>query len=376
VTDTTIERVETWYLRVPLPTPVVLGSIVIRQRDFVVVRVLTAGGVEGTAYSLTRGAPLDTVITDLLAPVVVGRDALDTTRRHEELSRAMVSLGPVGIVGRGISLLDICLWDVKGRLAGLPVHRLLGGYRTASPVMLVAPYAADGESDVAYAERLAPLAARGYWAIKLYPMADAAAMARRLATLRRVLGDEVRLMVDAAWVWRTAQEAITAVRQWEPYHLTWVEDPFPSSEWVPMKALADAVETPIAAGDEVSVDVIMERLAARRAVDVLRLDATSLGGFTGFAPVRHSTARRGFAISTHTYPEIHRHCTYAWPEVLPFEVFLPGSPTWGVSRFFRSEIDLAEGATEIGAPTQPGVGLDLDWGAVEALALRKASVPG
>ena len=212
MSDTDIQQLETWYCRVTLETPIVLGDMVIAHRDFVIVRLRSAGGAEGVAYSLTRGAPLDLVLSELIGPRLMGRDALDTARRHEELTRGAVMLGAVGLVGRAISLVDIALWDLKGRLAGLPVWRLLGGYRQSAPVLLVAPYAGADETDDAYAERLAPLASRGYATIKLYPMADPEAMRRRLAVIRQRLGHGIGLVVDMAWSFRSAADAIAAVR--------------------------------------------------------------------------------------------------------------------------------------------------------------------
>jgi L-alanine-DL-glutamate epimerase-like enolase superfamily enzyme len=370
----TIERIDAWYVRVPLATPIVLGSLHIVHRDFVVVRVRTRDGVDGSAYSLTRGSPLDQVLIDSVAPHLLGRDALATAARLEDMQRGVITLGPVGLVGRAISLLEICLWDIKGKVAGLPVHRLLGGSRDAAPMLAVAPYAANDEADEAYAERLIPLAQRGYQALKLYPMARPEAMTRRLAAIRRAVGDEIGLVIDMAWSFRTAPEAIAAVQQWEDFHLTWVEDPFPSWEPVLMRQLAEGVRTPIAAGDEVSVPAVMETLIRDRAVDVVRLDATSIGGYARFGELAATARRAGYQVSHHAYAEIQQHCVFAWPGVSPVEIFVPGSPTWGTSRFLTEELDLPAGQHELPAPTRPGVGIPFDWAAVEALASRHPSV--
>ncbi len=374
--DTAIERIETWYLRVPLATPIALGSLRIAHRDFVIVRVRTAGGVEGVAYSLTRGSPLDLVLTDVVAPLLLHKDALAIPARIDDMTRGVTTLGPVGLVGRAISLLEICLWDIKGKLAGLPVHRLLGGARESAPVLVVAPYAAPDEDDTAYAERLIPYAARGYQTLKLYPLADPAAMTRRLTAIRRALGESIGLVIDMAWSFRSAREAIAAVRQWEDFGLTWVEDPFPSWESVAMRELSDAVRTPIGAGDEVSVPAVMETLIRDRAVDVVRLDATSVGGFTRFAELSAMARRAGYQVSHHAYAEIQQHCVFAWPEVTPVEMFAPGSPTWGTSTFMTADIDLPVGATELPAPTESGLGIPIDWAAVEDLARRRSAVGG
>jgi len=210
--ETRIDGVDAWRLRIPLATPIVLGHMVIAHREFCGRPLCgTAGGLEGFAYSLTRDAPLDLVLTEYLGPRLVGQDALDTERIHEELVRGAVSLGAVGLVGRGISLLDICLWDIKGRAAGMPVWRLLGGHAATAPVGLVAPYAGGDEHEDAYAERLASLAARGYDNLKLYPLSDPDAMRRRLAAIRERVGPDIGLVVDMAWSFRSVPDAVAAV---------------------------------------------------------------------------------------------------------------------------------------------------------------------
>ena len=106
-----IDKIEAWLCRIPLETPIVLGGVVISERDFVIVRVRTTDGLEGYAYSLSRGAPVDITVTDLLGPILLGRDALDIPRRMDELTRGVVALGPIGVVGRAMSLLDVACVD-------------------------------------------------------------------------------------------------------------------------------------------------------------------------------------------------------------------------------------------------------------------------
>lgn len=409
MSDTTIERIETWYLRVPLETPITLGEMVIAHRDFVLVRVGTAGGAEGVAYSLTRGAPLDLVLADVVAPRLLGRDALDPAARREELVRGLVMLGAVGLVGRALSLVDICLWDIKARLAGLPVWRLLGGgddssatseasgpreasatseasgpaaaagMRGHAPVIMVAPYARPGEEDAAYAERLVGLVARGYSTLKLYPMPDPVAMRARLAVVRQRLGERIGLVVDMSWSFRTAAQAVEAVGMWEDLGLAWVEDPFPADEWRSIRALSEAVDTPIGVGDEVSEPSVVERLISERAVDLVRLDATSMGGFTGFAALLRQAESAGLPVSPHAYGEIQQHCVFGWGGVSPVELFAPDSPTWGTGRFMRRQLDVDPSAEpaiphgELAAPSTPGLGLEFDWSAVRALSLRNTT---
>lgn len=371
MSDTTIDGIEAWYLRVPLVAPIRLGDMVVAERDFVVLRVRTQGGLEGVAYSLTRGSPLDLVLTETLGPRLIGTEALDTRARSEGLRHSIRSLGAVGLVGRALSLVDIALWDIVGQAARMPVWRILGGARTSAQVLMVAPYAAPDESHEAYAERIAELAAAGRRFLKLYPMADPHEMRRRLAAIRSTVGDSVRLVIDMAWSFGGVLDAIAAVRSWDEYDLAWVEDPYPAEEWPSIKLLTDSVSTPIAVGDEVSVRGTIERLITERAVDVIRLDVTSIGGFAAYDSLRDQAHRAGLLVSPHAYGEIHQHCVFGWPGTSPVELFPPDSPTWGTARFLARQLDAEPGTGMLAAPAEPGLGLGFDWAAVERLSMRR-----
>jgi L-alanine-DL-glutamate epimerase-like enolase superfamily enzyme len=371
--ELSIERIEAWYCAVPLEQPLRLGGITVASRDFVVLRVRCRSGLDGLAYALTRGAPIDRIVTDLVAPHLIGEDAQDPDRALAKISRALPMLEPVGLLQRAVSLIDICLWDIRGKRHGVPVWKLLGGARSEAPVMLVAPYAGPDDSDVQYAERIASLTRRGYHAIKLYPLPDPSRTAERLDAIREAVGG-VRLVVDAAWSWRASQDALQALRQWEKHELAWIEDPLPAADWREMQVLASELRTPVAAGDEVSVPSTMETLVRKRAVDVLRLDATTIGGLSAFRRLRDLAWRAGYLVSPHAYPEIHRHAVFGWPGVEPLEIFPAASPTWGTHRFLGPVIDLEPGTSTIPAPAGPGLGLEVDWAAVQALAVRSSIV--
>src|SRR5690606_2610946 len=118
---------------VALPEVVRLGDIEVRTREFVFMRVMTADGVQGAAYAMTRGAPVAQVAADLIWPNVAGMDAINLVRVRAKLDRALVTHGAAGITQRAISLLDLALWDAKGKACGLPVWQLLGGGPPVTP---------------------------------------------------------------------------------------------------------------------------------------------------------------------------------------------------------------------------------------------------
>ena len=370
-----LARVEAWACVYPVQRPFALGSGQVTRREYVVVRLTADDGTEGVAYSLSRNAPLDLILTDMLAPKVLGEDALEPTAAAERCARGLLAAGTEGIVGRALSLLDVALWDLKGRAAGQPVWRLLGGSgATEAPVLLVEGYPRDGESVEAFGERLAARAAEGYRILKLANLPDPAQVADRLRAVRAAAGEEVELTVDVAWAWRTVDEALAAARLWEPYRLAWIEDPFPASWTHAISSLSFLVATPIGVGDDVTSPALLEELLHRRAIGRLRMDAMTIGGFTAFRAVAGRAHASRIPVATHVHPEVHQHCAFGLPGVDMVEMFSPGSEFDCVHEFVLPEsLDLAAPGL-VRASERPGLGLQLDWDSIEAHAVRSSAV--
>ena len=369
-----LSRVEAWACVYPVPKPFSLGAIEITRREYAVVRLTADDGTQGLAYSLSRNAPLDLIVADMLAPRLLGQST-DPAAAAERCERGLLAAGTEGIVRRALSLVDIALWDLEGRAAGQPVWRLLGGGDSAeAPVLLVEGYPRDGESVEAFGERLAGRAAEGYRILKLANLPDPAEVGERLRATRAAAGDEVELTVDIAWAWRTVDQGLAAARLWEPYRLAWIEDPFPASWATLISSLGFLVETPIACGDEVTSAVVLEELVHRRAIDRLRMDATTIGGFTAFRVLAARARAARIPVATHVHPEIHQHCTFGLPGVETVEMYPRGSEFDCAHLFVLPEsLDFAAPGI-VRAPERPGLGLELDWDSVAAHAVRHTAV--
>lgn len=360
-----IARVEAWAMSFSLASPLQFGDLTIDRRDYVVARLTTRDGAQGVAYGLSRGAPIDLVVTELLGPLLLGQDALDMPALLERCRRAMTPLGLAGLVQRGLSLVDIALWDIKARRAQLPLWRLLGGYRPEVPIMLVDGYAGDGETATAFAQRLGARAAEGFTALKLANQAGPNEMSARLTAVRDAVGPGVALVLDVVWAWRDLQAAIEIARQWAPARLAWIEDPFPPEFVSQTRRLRAAIATPIGAGDEVSSPSTFDALLNQEALDVVRLDATTIGGITGFAQVHARAAAAGYRVSPHIYPEVHQHCAFAWPSVEPVEMFPVGGAFDFSHQFVTPGALEFETPGRLRAPSRAGIGMEIDWRSVE-----------
>ncbi|MFF0400159.1 mandelate racemase/muconate lactonizing enzyme family protein [Streptomyces sp. NPDC005248] len=371
--STRIARVEVWKCVVPLPAPFTLGATVVAQRDYAVVRLVTEDGTDGAAYGLSRGAPIDVIVAELLAPHLLGQDATDPAALASTLAARLPQHGSEGLVQRALSLIDIAAWDIKGKVAGEPVWQLLGGERGSAPVMLVEGYPLPDEDDDGFAERIGRRAAEGYSMLKLEAsMTDQDALARRMAATRKAVGDLSALTVDLAYIWGGHDDVAERAARWPEHGVAWVEDPLHGNDAEGLGRVHAALPVPLAAGDEVTNPQALLTLVAARAVDIVRIDVTCVGGITGFARLHQAATEVGVRISTHVYPELHRHVVFAYPGSGPVEMFPEGGRWDGTGSFCRPMTVRrdADGVMVVDAPTEPGLGIDIDWSAVQAHSVR------
>lgn len=360
-----VERIDALRCSFALPQPLTLGGRKITSREYVVARVTTAAGLEGVAYGYSRGAPIDAVVNQVLRPIVIGMDAhnvADVTERCRE--EGLVERE--GMLQRAISLIDVCLWDIKSKAAGLPLWRLLGGYRTDAPILIVEGYPRQDETDEAFAARLAERVSEGYNAVKIASVGDADAMDRRLQIARAAVGQPVDLIVDVLWAWRDVCEGVRTSRRWARHELAWIEDPFPAHEISAVARLRRAIQTPIGVGDDVANAATFASLIREDAVDVIRLDAMAIGGVSGFHEVLIQAVREGYPVSPHVYPEIHEHCAFAWPGTCYIEMFPAESEFWCTEQFVCTDMFDRVVDGRLQASEHPGLGFEIDWDAVRS----------
>lgn len=363
--EAAVAGVEAWLCSVPLSAPLVLGDVRITARDYVVARITAGDGTTGCAFALARGAPLDLLVTDVLGPALLGAPA-SVAGVTERVDRALVILGREGLGQRAASIADLCAWDLAGRCAGEPVWRLFAPAAGSRPVplMLVEGYPVPDERPEAMAERLAARVQDGYRALKLAVHGDMDAV---LAATRAAVGPDVALAVDATWRWRSPAPALAAARRWERHTLAWLEDPFPRERIDWLAELRRAVSVPVAYGDETTRPAVYEELIAREAADVARVDATTVGGLSALARLVPRLLAAGLRVAPHVFPEIHRHAACAWPAVGPLELFRPASG-FDMAHRLVAPVAVVDGATPV--PEAPGLGLEFDWEAVTAHAVR------
>ncbi|GIW79830.1 MAG: mandelate racemase [Gemmatales bacterium] len=358
-----ITQVETQLLRIPLERPIA-GDREDRygKGDHVfmlAVHLDTDAGHRGLgfAYALQGGGrALKALADDDLAPLVVGEDPLDHERLGEKVYWGLQGIGRRGLVAHAYSAVDLALWDIKGKVAGLPLYKLLGGAREASPV-----YGSDTgwlwmstDEIIDSAQRYLDQKMIG---IKIKVGGDPQADADRLTKLRDALGDDVWLGVDANQ--RYDYTTALAIGHYfeEELSLDWFEEPISCEDVDGHASLADKLEIPIALGETLFGIDEFERYFERRAVGILQPDVTRVGGVTQFLKIAALAERHHCPIAPHLLPEVSVHLACGLTNVKVVE-YMP----WLYPAFVETPA-IVDG--KMVPPKRPGLGLEINPEAVE-----------
>ena len=340
----------------PLKTPVSDAKVLTgRQRPMIAVAFLfaevrTADGHQGVGFSYSKraGGPAQFAHAREVAPDLIGEDPNDIGRLWTKLVWAGASVGRSGASTQAIAAIDVALWDLKAKRAGLPLAKLLGAYRDAvrcydtSGGFLHAPI--EQVLDNATAARAA-----GIGGIKIkvgHP--SAATDLARVRAVREHLGDDVPLMVDANQQW-DRPTALRLGRALEEFGLVWIEEPLDAYDAAGHATLARALDTPIASGEMLTS--VAEHVALLDAVDVIQPDAPRIGGITQFLRLAALADHANLTLAPHFAMEIHVHLAAAYPHEPWVEHF-----DW-LHPLFNERLTIRDGRIEV--PDRPGLGVTL-----------------
>jgi L-alanine-DL-glutamate epimerase-like enolase superfamily enzyme len=286
-----IARVQCWLLRIPFHFPLV------KEEQYAManfVEVETDDGIKGHAmstYPMRFG--IREYINREAAPIVKGMDPLRPEEIRNKLFWATARKYFHGAWNCSMSLIDIALWDVKGKALGQPVWKLLGGAHAQVPAYItfgLPRYSIDELIEVAKMlikdgqRSLKMVVAKGtnpYDEILGEPTdADILNDAKRVDALREAVGPDIELMIDAN-KGATFAQALRLAKLCEPYDLTWFEDPVLQGDPRLMAKLRTQTTIPIAAGSTATSDLMyLREYLIREAVDYLQPNVRDIGGFT------------------------------------------------------------------------------------------------
>jgi galactonate dehydratase len=352
--------------RLPQPTVTSWGKYT--EVSIVLVEVRTDAGITGVGEALARFSPkaYAELIETSLKPRLVGGNPTDIQAHWRTMRRALSGRAG-GMLFEAIAGVDIALWDILGKVAGLPIHRLLGGMgRTEVPV-----YAASVNwgSEEFMDRELDNYLEKGFPRIKVKianPVKDAC---RRIARLRKRAGDGIELCVDANWAY-TLEEAVEVGRALTDNAYFWFE--LRPEDEAGYEELHRRCATPLAAGESnYTLDQAM-RLVSNRTLSYLQPDVARSGGISETRRMAEFAAAHDVQYAPHigmsgiVCETASVHLAAAMPNIRAMECETDASP------FKTALTGAAPGADRqkngmLPVPTGPGLGIEIDWDAVARL---------
>lgn len=318
-------------------------------------RVETDEGISGLGFTyniIPHGGPeVRSLIEDAANSLIRGLDPRDHERVWYRMWRSLDWVGRGGVAVLSVAAVDNALWDLKSKIAGIPLYKLLGGAREVVPV-----YNTDGgwlnhtlEQLVDETKRIVAAGFRGT-KIKVGkedPMEDL----ERIAAVRQVLGPKRTLMVDANECF-THAEAIRRARLWEEYNLFWFEEPLPAEDILGHAKVKAHTSIPIALGESLFTRQQFKDYIASDGVSIVQPDCCRCGGITEWLKIAHMADCYNMQVSPHFVMELHLPLVAAIRNGL-FVEYIPS-----LDAVLREPLRLEDGCFR---PSQePGLGIAWD----------------
>jgi len=340
--------------------------------------ITTDDGLRGEYVTNWVATPATRGEMDMIAPFMIGRDALQREGLFDDLKREMRQWS-----GMGHGPLDIALWDLAGKKYGASISELIGGYRQRLPAY-ASTYMGDRngglDSKEAYAAFAEQCFSLGYRAFKVHGWneGDAKEEAENVLHVARAVGSRMTLMLDPANQLRKFSDALYVGRACDEAGYFWYEDPFRDagkSAFAHAK-LRGMIKTPLliteyVRGIEPKADFILAG-----GTDFLRSDPEYDMGITGALKIAHLGEALGVDVEVHACGPAHRHVMSAMRNSNFYEVALVGpdcpnmvAPVYACG--YTDQLDCVGPDGCVGVPAGPGLGVTYDWAYIEKHAVAR-----
>jgi D-arabinonate dehydratase len=382
-----IAAIRTIALSARVDPPYASAAGVQARRGCLIVEIETDSGFIGIGEAGLGGGATAEVIARDLAPLLVGQDPLLIEALWQRMFVRTRQYGRRGVVMHAISGIDIALWDIAGKVAGLPLYRLFGACRERVEAYASGGFYQEGKSLAELAGEAEGYRARGFRGMKMKvgrnpstqtplreligdaafcqvtPQEDLA----RVAAVRKALGGDAKLMVDVNCAWSPAI-AIAMGRAMEPHDIYWIEEPVATDDIAGSAEVAAALAAPIAGYETEVVLYGFRELIGRGAVDIVQPDLAWSGGFSecrriaAYAQAHHRmVAPHAFAGAVNLVAALH--FTASIPNGLVLEWDQNPNPIR--DELLKEPLRLEPDDGTVKVPERPGLGIELNPAAVE-----------
>jgi len=326
--------------------------------DVIALKLTTDTGIEGvsTCMAARSGAVSESYLQETIAPVVIGRDPHD----HEKIFYELWNIDrheaffPVFLPGP----IDVALWDICAKAAGLPLYKYIGAYRSSMPVYASSCWLPTVQDYVDEAVFYKKAGLKGY---KAHPSGPVDFDLEVHAKVREAVGPDFMLMSDPVGDYSLG-DAIKVGRQLEALNYKWFEEPFRDFELYKYTELCRVLDIPIAATETTrGCQWGVAQVIAQRAADIIRADVSWKDGVTGTLKIAHLADAFGLNCEVHTTTmnymdlcNLHVGCSIKNSEF--FEYFVPED---NYRLPMKGDLPIKDGIIYV--PDKPGIGAELDW---------------
>ena len=380
-----IRDVRTILLEYPLPQPVFDANYSMATKPALLVEVETDDDLVGLGEAAHFGGPLrstQTVIEGELREHLLGEDPREIERLWERMHQRAYKHARGGVLIAAMSGIDIALWDLRGKMSGMPLWRLLGGYRRRVPAYATGGFYAEGKGVRELCEEMRGYCQHGFRAVKMKVGRNSdiegsplRAMAHRgvcevslvedlarVRAVRETIGSEVRLMVDANGAW-DVPTAVKMGRAMEPFDIYWYEEPVSPDDLAGSADVAAKVTIPVAGYETCTYGKVGFRdYIAARAVHFVQPDVAWCGGLTEGLKIAHLAQAWNLPLALHIHGSAIAvaaavHLLGAVANASMAEMVFPAHPL--MADLVREPL-VVDRTGNIELSDRPGLGVELD----------------
>lgn len=369
-----IEKIDTYVLKDKLAKSFFFSQWEYNERYICIVKVTASDGTCGWGEGYGPAEVIESGIK-FLESIVLGQNPLQNEVIWHKMYRKTLDYARRGILVAAISAIDVALWDLKGKLLGIPVCDLLGGaHRKQVKPYATGLYFTDWDNPAKDFEQEAKTyIEQGFKAIKMKVGLGITEDYNHVKNIREVIGDDIKLMVDSNHAY-TLVEAVELARKIEPFNISWFEEPISPEFYMQYRELREKTIIPIAAGECEYLRFGFHNLLRNNSVDICQPDICACGGLSEAKRIAALASSYGVDIIPHTWgTSIGIHTALHFISNLEN---MPGrmmSPDYMIE-YDQTDNKLREQLTEPGiimkegmidVPDRPGLGLEIVEEALE-----------
>jgi D-galactarolactone cycloisomerase len=299
--DTRIREIKAHILETPIDGVFAYSQAWYTRRSAMLVEITTEGGHVGWGEAFGP-ARITAAVVAHLRQLLVGQDAIASDVLWERMYNSLRDHGQRGVVVEAISAIDVALWDIRGHHFQAPVFALLGGpLRTSVDAYATGLYRRrDSDHERYLCEEAAGYVARGFGAVKLKTGFGVDHDIRMTRAVRRAIGTDVRLMVDANHAYNVA-DAVRYGRAVEDLDIAWLEEPVVPEDIDGYVEVKQALSIPIAGGEASFGRYGFRDMLLRRCVDILQPDVAAAGGISECKKIFDMASAFGVRCNPHVW---------------------------------------------------------------------------